>query len=278
MCRNVVTGIKLKSKDRVYVYVDNEFSFSCSTETIYNYNITKGKCINMDYLKSVIEEDNYIKCKNQALRIIERNYRTEKQVCDKLVKKDYDVDTIKRTLKFLRKYKFIDDYKFAKMYIDQKIERFGKNKIKYDLIKKGIGENIIEEELKTIDKSQYEKDAFELALKKYNIMVKEHTDMSYIYRKLGNYMINNGYDMQLTKNILGKVIKKEDFRLKENIYRKDMDALYSTAKKRYNIIARSENDTDKISRKLGQYLLRRNYLWEDIKPVLRKILNKNLED
>lgn len=278
MCKNIVTGIKLQGRNRVNVYVDNEFAFSCSTEIIYSYNIAKGKYIDKDYLKSIIEEDNYIKCKGQALRIIEKNYKTEKQIYDRLVKKDYDINTIKRTLKFLREYKFVDDYKFARVYIREKIERFGKNKIKYDLVKKGIEKNIIEEELENIDESLYERNAFELALKKYNMMAKEQKSMSYIYRKLGNYMIGNGYDMQLTKGVLEKIVRKEDFKSKENIYRKDMDSLYSTAKKRYNIIARSENDTDKISRKLVQYLLRRSYSWEDIKIVLKKVLNDDLKN
>ncbi|WP_416176548.1 hypothetical protein [Clostridium sp.] len=46
-------------------------------------------------------------------------------------------------------------------------------------------------------------------------------------------------------------------------------------KKRYNIIARSENDVNKLKRKLSQYLMRRGYLWEDIKPILKTILNEN---
>lgn len=278
MCKNIVTGIKLQGKDRVNVYVNNEFSFSCSSEIIYSHNIVKGKHIDVDSLRRIIEEDSYIKCKNQALGILERSYKTKKQIYERLVEKNYDMDTIKRTLIFLEKYKFIDDHKFAKTYINEKIGRSGKNKIRYDLVKKGIVENIIEEELKNIDESLYEENARKLALKKYNIMVKECRDIGNMYRKLGNYMVRNGYDIQLVKSILAKVIKKEDFMFAENIYKKDIGSLYSIAKKRYNIIARSEKDIDKIYKKLGQYLLRRNYLWEDIKPVLKKVLNDSFEN
>lgn len=278
MNENIVTEVKLqsKNKDRVNIYINDEFSFSCSKEIVYSNNICKGKSIDLDYIKSIITEDNYIKCKNSALRIIERRYKTERQITDKLIEKQYDTDTIKKTVNFLKEYKFIDDFKFTRLYIEEKINHCGKKKIMYDLKKKGISEQVIEKQLEILDNAAYEENAFKFAEKKYNSLIKNENNVKNIYRRLGNYLIRNGYDSALVKKILDSTINKEELELKEKIYKKDINSLYSIAKKRYNIITKSESNVNKISIKLSQYLMRKGYLWEEIKPILKKVLMEDI--
>ena len=88
--KNIITKIELqkRTKDRVNVYINGEFSFACSAEIIYTYGISKDKNIDMDYLKEIIDEDNYIKSKSYALKVMERTHKTEKQIFDKLAQKN----------------------------------------------------------------------------------------------------------------------------------------------------------------------------------------------
>ncbi|MBR9648003.1 recombination regulator RecX [Clostridium tyrobutyricum] len=275
---NLVTDIKVQkgNKNRVNVYIDYEFSFSCSRELVYRYRIDKNEYIDLGYIKGIIHEDNYIKCKSSALNILERNYKTEKQISDKLLKKGYDIDTVLRTLNFLKDYKFVDDNKFASLYAEEKIRICGRNKIKHELVKKGIEKCMIDRILSDMDKGQYEENALNCARKKYDIIIKSENNFQKVYLKLGSYLTRRGYETELAKNILKKIIKKDDFIQQEKISKKDTNPLYDIAKKRYNIITRSENDINKINRRLSQYLMRRGYLWEDIKQVLRKIMQEDI--
>ncbi|AND85787.1 recombination regulator RecX [Clostridium tyrobutyricum] len=275
---NLVTDIKVQkgNKNRVNVYIDYEFSFSCSRELVYRYRIDKNEYIDLGYIKGIIHEDNYIKCKSSALNILERNYKTEKQISDKLLKKGYDIDTVLRTLNFLKDYKFVDDNKFASLYAEEKIRICGRNKIKHELVKKGIEKCMIDRILSDMDKGQYEENALNCARKKYDIIIKSENNFQKVYLKLGSYLTRRGYEIELAKNILKKIIKKDDFIQQEKISKKDTNPLYDIAKKRYNIITRSENDINKINRRLSQYLMRRGYLWEDIKQVLRKIMQEDI--
>ncbi|MCH4200389.1 MAG: recombination regulator RecX [Clostridium tyrobutyricum] len=275
---NLVTDIKVQkgNKNRVNVYIDYEFSFSCSRELVYRYRIDKNEYIDLGYIKGIIHEDNYIKCKSSALNILERNYKTEKQISDKLLKKGYDIDTVLRTLNFLKDYKFVDDNKFVSLYAEEKIRICGRNKIKHELVKKGIEKCMIDRILSDMDKGQYEENALNCARKKYDIIIKSENNFQKVYLKLGSYLTRRGYETELAKNILKKIIKKDDFIQQEKISKKDTNPLYDIAKKRYNIITRSENDINKINRRLSQYLMRRGYLWEDIKQVLRKIMQEDI--
>ncbi|RMC96142.1 recombination regulator RecX [Clostridium autoethanogenum] len=281
MSNYTVTKIELqkKNKGRVNVYINEEFAFACSAELVYSYGISKGTSVDMNYLKSIIEEDNFIKCKSCALKIIEKVYKTEKQIKDKLAQKQYDENAISRTIKFLKEYKFVDDDKFTELYIKEKIYSQGKNKIRYSLIKKGISEDIISKKLDLIDEEQEEKAAFNIAQKKYAVLIKSENNIRKVYEKLGNYLARSGYSFEKARTVSDKVIKKyaklEDEKkesFQENMQEKSKDELYNLASKRYRIITKSETDRNKIYRRIGEYLLRRGYLWTDIKNTLNELL------
>lgn len=281
MSNYTVTKIELqrKNKYRVNIYINEEFAFACSAELVYSYGISKGTSVDMDYLKSIIEEDNFMKCKNYALKIIEKIYKTEKQMKDKLAQKQYDENTILKTIKFLKEYKFLDDDKFTELYIKEKIYSQGKNKIRYSLIKKGISEDIIGKKLDLIDEAQEEKTAFDIAQKKYAVIIKSENNLRKVYEKLGNYLARSGYSFEMARTVSDRVIKKyatlEDEKresFQENMQEKSKDELYNLASKRYKIITKSEIDRNKIYRRLGEYLLRRGYLWGDIKNTLDELL------
>ncbi|WP_333859222.1 recombination regulator RecX [Clostridium sp.] len=274
MSEYMVTKIEIQKRNnkRVNIYLNEEFAFSCSMELVYKYDISKGKILDMDYLKNLIYKDNFIKCKRNALYIIEKSYKTEKQMYDKLIKK-FDEEIVRECLKFLKEYNFIDDNKFAEMYVKNKILFQGRKKIRYSLIKKGIKESIIDEILCSIDDSVEEKAAFNMAKKKYYLIIKSENNINKVYNKLGNYMVGNGYDFPLVKRILKKILKECNCIDKKDIPEKiNRDEIYNIAKKRYNIVVKSENDRVKIYKKLGSYLLRRGYPWENVKSVLKELM------
>lgn len=207
--KHLVTKIEIqkRNKERVNVYIDGEFGFACSLELIYTFNIFKGKAVDVEYLKSIIDENNYMKCKNSALKILERNYKTEKQMRDKLFQKQYDGNTVAKVIDFLKKYKFVDDDKFVEMYIKEKINSQGKNKIKYDLIKKGIDKELLDEKLSLVDSSFQENTAFNIARKKYETIIKSEKDRNKVYRKLGSYLLRKGYSWEDVKKVLNRIME-----------------------------------------------------------------------
>ena len=206
---NVISKIEVqkKNKDRVNVYIDGEYAFPCNSEVIFLHMIKVGQTVDADNLQEIINMDDYIKCKDSALRIIERSYKTEKQIYDKLIQKDYDKASIDKVLDLLKEYKLLDDEKYAKTYIKEKIKEQGKTKIKYALISRGISEGIIQENLSLIGNEEEEQSAMNLGEKKYNILIKREDDPKKIYKKLGDYLITRGYNFQTVKIVLNKILK-----------------------------------------------------------------------
>ncbi|RXI39322.1 recombination regulator RecX [Clostridium tetani] len=205
---NRITKIEVqkRNKKRVNLYINDEYAMAFSTELAFKHNLKIGQEVDYEELKIIAEEDNYIKCKGDALRFIEKSYKTERQVYDKLLSKGYDNKTIERVIDFLTEYKFIDDWRFGELYIEERLKREGRNKIKYSLMQKGISESIIDEKLNCVDRDK-EKDALnKIAEKKYKSILKNEEDKAKIYNKLGRFLMSKGYFWEDVKSVLNKLL------------------------------------------------------------------------
>ncbi|ERI90158.1 regulatory protein RecX [Clostridiales bacterium oral taxon 876 str. F0540] len=210
--KNIITKIETQKKniDRVNIYINHEYAFSCSAELIYIHKLKVNEKVDLDDLKEVIDQDNFMKCKNAALKIVERGYKTEKQVYDKLIQKEYEEAYVEKVIEFLKNYNLINDREYAKLYINDKIKLQGRNKIKYDLIKKGIEEHIIEDMLENSDKHISESAALSIAEKKYRSLSRSENDQKKIYKKLGEFMLRKGYSWGEVKLVLNSILKDEE--------------------------------------------------------------------
>ncbi|AAK80365.1 regulatory protein [Clostridium acetobutylicum] len=214
MEENTITKIEAqkKKKDRVNVYIDNEYSFSCNTELIYIHGLKKGKVVDLDYLQDIIEEDNYLYAKSRALSFIEKTFKTEKEIRVKLREKEFNEKIIERVIEFLRKYDFVDDSRYAELYIKERINKQGKVKIKYGLIKKGINDSIIDEKLSkySANNENYIEAMREVALKKFNNIAKRETDKLKIKRKLSSYLLGRGYSWSEIGEVLKEIFSENN--------------------------------------------------------------------
>ena len=210
---NIITKIEVgkRNKERVNIYIDEEYAFSISAELIYKENIKVKDKIDVDSLKKLADEDNYIKCKNTALKTIERTYKSEKELAQKLALKGYDDHIINRTINFMKEYNLLNDNNYATMYVKDRSRNVGKKKIKYSLLQKGIDEEIIESELEKINNDEVKAIVYEMALKKYKVFSKRENDNYKLTQKLYRFLMGKGYDYDLIKDVVKSIVKSEDF-------------------------------------------------------------------
>ena len=202
--------IQKNNKERVNIYVDNKYAFAAFIDTIINEGIVKGLEINDEIIQKFNCEERIKKCKNDAIKIVEKSYKTEKEVIDKLRKKEYEDNEINYALNFLREYKFVDDKGYAKSYVKGKMSNNGKNKIRFTLKRKGVSEKIINETLDNINPEEELQNAMEVGYKKYNMIIKRENDKYKIKNKLCAFLVGRGYDFQTAIKAVNS-IKEENF-------------------------------------------------------------------
>lgn len=210
---DIITKIEIgkRNKERVNIYIDDEFAFSLSAEIVYKENLAPKQVIEVEKLTRLAREDEFMKCKSSALKIVERSYRTEKEIFNKLITKEYSKESINRTIEFLREYNLINDRNYVKMYVKDKLKSQGKNKIKYNLKRKGISDELIIEELSKIDDEDSKNGAIILAQKKYNELKRRESDQYKLSQKLYRFLISKGYNYDLASDVMKEVIKKDEY-------------------------------------------------------------------
>ncbi|WP_297637709.1 recombination regulator RecX [uncultured Clostridium sp.] len=200
-----------RNKERVNVYLDEDFAFAMELELVYKMGLTTGMEIDEEEVKKIAHKEGFTKCKEKAIKIIERSYKTEKEMRTRLKEKEFDEEQIDYAIDFLLEYNFINDEKYTKMYVKDKLLSQGKNKIKYALLRKGVNANIIEEALAECDNDEEFERGLVLCEKKYNLLVGKEKDKYKLKDKLFRYLVGRGYDFSITKEIINRVINKEEY-------------------------------------------------------------------
>ena len=178
-------------------------------ELVFTFNLKKGQEIDPNNLKSILDNEMYMKAKNKALSILSKASQSEKQIRQKLAK-DYEEDTIDRVIKFLQKYKFVDDEDLASRIVNTNVNlnKYGKNKIKQNLYNKGIEKSIIETAIDDIDTDKEFENALYLGKKRYERLKNE--DSRKAYQKIGNHLAYKGFNYDIIKNVLNKLFNDVD--------------------------------------------------------------------
>ncbi|MFO7924401.1 MAG: regulatory protein RecX [Bacteroidales bacterium] len=102
--------------------------------------------------------------------------------------------------------KFLDEWRFARMFAGGKFRnnKWGKIKISYELLRKNIAKNVIEDALRRIDENEYaEVLRKELIKKRKSISADDDWQLK---AKLHRYASSKGYENDLINEILEDVI------------------------------------------------------------------------
>ena len=207
---SIITKIEAQknNRERVNIYIDDNFFSGLDLELVYSLNLSKGKEINEKELKELIYKDNISKAKSKAFKIINKAEQSEKTLRDKL--SDYDEDIIDIVIEYLKDCKFINDKDFAKRiaHSNSNVSRFGKNKIKQNLYKKGIDKEYIDEAIEDIDEDIEFENALYLAEKRFKSIKNE--DKRKVYQKLMQHLTYKGFSYDITKKAISKVLDNID--------------------------------------------------------------------
>ncbi len=210
----VITKIESqkKNQDRVNIYVNNEFFMAIYTELVYSFNLKKGIEIDENNLKNLLKDEMYIKAKNKALNILSKADQSEKKIKEKLYS-EFEEDTIDKVIDFLKRNNFINDDILAQKIVNTNVNlnKCGKNKIKQNLYIKGIDKNSIDDALSEIDDNIEYENAMYLAKKRYNRVKNE--DKRKIYQKISQHLAYKGFNYDIIKRVLNKLLNFDEYDL-----------------------------------------------------------------
>jgi len=136
-----------KHKNRMSVFLDGAFAFGIDAYSLYALKLSENDEIDEATLAHIKDTVLFEDAKNYAARLLSTRSYTERDMQKKLLFRTGSETVTEKTVVFLKEYKLIDDADFARRYAADclNIKKYGRQKIKYKLIEKGIAKELAEE-------------------------------------------------------------------------------------------------------------------------------------
>lgn len=144
-----ITSIQTQKRPGRYnIYIDGDYAFPVDENILIKHNLSKGKIISKDLQAELEKEDQFAKAYSRALNYLSYALRTEKQVRDDLIDKEFE-DEVEGVIEKLKDQALINDLEYAKSYVRTaaNINRKGPRLIQNELVTKGVSDLLIEDAL-----------------------------------------------------------------------------------------------------------------------------------
>lgn len=157
-----------KYKNRMSVFLDGEFVFGIDTFSLYKLKLKENDEINDERLCEIKSTVLLESAKNYAANLLSSRSYTEHAMKQKLLDYTGDEEAAHKVIVFLKEYKLIDDFDYAKRFAHDclNLKKYGGRKIKYKLLEKGIAAEIAEQVMQELNCSDLETENLERLMQK----------------------------------------------------------------------------------------------------------------
>lgn len=150
-----------------------------------------------------------ISARDYALKVIGFKDRTEKEIREKLTQKGYEEIIIEDETEFLKSYGFINDSRYAERFTHDaiNIKKWGKARIKTELLRKGIEREIIENTIEDIFSEIDDDRIFTEMQKRF-----KNSDFSNMKERtrIFNFYLRRGFSPDEIKGAMNRMCSFED--------------------------------------------------------------------
>lgn len=197
----IVSNIEKYDNRRFKITLNNNLSFLLYGSELKKFHIQEEQHISDTILEEIMNTL-YKRARERALYLLDKTYKTKKQIKDKLISGLYPDTIIEKVILYLEECNLINDKRYALLYIEYKQKTKSKRQIEQDLYMKGICKEDI---LYAFENSDFT-DASAISniinkkIKKYDLTNKNEVQKFY------RYLIGKGYDYSVVKEALREYI------------------------------------------------------------------------
>ncbi|MCC7430875.1 regulatory protein RecX [bacterium] len=208
--KSKITKIEKQQKDdrRISVFLNEKFAFGICENTFFEFQLREGDFLTIEDTEKIILFDETQQAKKKALNILSKKYFSEQELKQKL--KNFSEKAVEKVVFELKKYGYVDDKELAKRLVHDfvKIKGFGEFKIKIELQRRKINENLIEETLEEFYNEETEIDSAKKHFFKKLRSLKNPQDQKE-KTKLYRYLLSKGFSTDTVNEIFNEQFRNE---------------------------------------------------------------------
>ena len=155
----------VNAKKKKIIMEDGQ-SFALYNSEVYRYNLSEGEAISMELygeISSVLNK----RARERLMGLLKNRDYTEYQLRAKLKQGFYPEEAIEGAIQYGRDHHYIDDLRYARLYVEQKGNSVGKRMLCKKLSEKGIDREIVERVMEELDDG--EEDVLDALIRRKNI-------------------------------------------------------------------------------------------------------------
>ena len=206
MNNKIISVNKIKGKPRYRIVLETGDSFELSTDLILENKIIPNLELDESEIEKLTQKQNIIDAKQTAFNFVSFKPRTTRQVEQKLREKGFSEVSRRSTIEFLVEFGLLNDEEYAMNFIAAYLinKPSGKQKISFELQKKGIDKELINSVLK----KSFPDDAVTLAVKSGEKKLRMLTNKDGVKKRnsLITFLQGRGFDWDTIKEALRVLI------------------------------------------------------------------------
>ena len=192
-------------KDKFVIETDTKESFLLSYNDFERYKIHNEMTIDDELYTHLLNISKFTEAFEISLNFLSYKLRTEKEIITKLKSKKFSIEIIDEVITKLKNLDLLDDYNYAKIFINDKINltNYSKRRIINDLYQKGIDKRIYEDYLEEVFGYNMELDkATQIVETKINIWKEKHEGCD-LKNKIVTFLLQKGFSYDVAKQVTG---------------------------------------------------------------------------
>lgn len=193
---------ELTKNNNYNVYLSNGEVITLNEKVITENELLLKKEIDNNLYKKLNKENEILSLCNMSVKYISIRLRSIKEIREYLIRKKQNEEYIEPAIERLIKAGYLDDERFAKAFIKDKLmfTNMGDYKIKKELEKLGVSPEIIENSITEIDDNLLEEKIKKIIDK--NIKTNKKYSGAALKNKIYNHLITSGYSKSKVIEIL----------------------------------------------------------------------------
>ena len=198
-----VTGIEQLGRGRYCVFLDGEAAFTLYKGELKSYGIKQDCELSEESYELIMSVALTKRARLRAMNLLMKKSYTSMQLQKKFAASGYPEAIITDALEYVISFGYVDDEAYARDYIRCHLDDKSMRRIKYDLMNKGVSQDIIEEALceaaMSGDGVDEEGQICKLLKKRgYNCCTASYEER----QKACAYLVRKGYSTELVMNIV----------------------------------------------------------------------------
>ena len=136
-----------KRSKKVRLITDEGTSFILYKREASRYGLDADMEISQDQWEHLMQEVSIPRARSRAMHLLERQDRTVSNLRQKLRDSGYPEEAIASAVEYVESYHYVDDDRYARSYVRYHQSGKSRRRIRMDLLKKGIADEVVQEAL-----------------------------------------------------------------------------------------------------------------------------------